>query len=188
MKKIAIIGGGIIGQFSAYYLSKNGHQVTIIDDAPQMPPASAGNCGLITPSHVLPINSWSIIWQGLKWLGKKDAPLAIKPQINATFIAWFVAFAKYSGRSSISKVTEARHMLLQQSLRLYQEFFAGEVNESEWKTSGLLYSCHTEKGMNAMEHEVGVLEKHQLAGRMLTKQELEKFRPLSFNSILTGGK
>ena len=186
MKKIAVIGGGIIGLFSAYYLSKSEHQVTIIDDGPEMAPASAGNCGLITPSHVLPINSWPTIWQGLKWLGKKDAPLAIKPQLNATFLAWFIAFARYSSSSSILKITQSRHELLQLSRSLYEEFFGNEVNQSEWKTSGLLCSCHSEKGMKAMEHEVSVLEKHQLAGRMLTKLELQELEP-SINDRTIGG-
>lgn len=186
MKKIAIIGGGIIGQFTAYYLSKSGHEVVVIDDVAQMPPASSGNCGLITPSHILPINSWGIIWKGLKWLGKKDAPLSIKPQFNRAFASWFLSFAKHSRQSSIKKATKVRHELLQCSRDLYAEFFRLEINKSEWKTEGLLYACHTLKGMESMKHEVGVLKKYKLKGRMLSKQELLEIEP-AINERAIGG-
>ena len=186
MKKIAIIGGGIIGQFTAYYLSKSGYEVTVIDDAPQMPPASSGNCGLITPSHILPMNSWGTIWQGIKWLRKKDAPLSIKPQFDRTFISWFFDFARYSTKSCIGKITNARHELLQFSRNLYEEFFDVEINKSEWKMDGLLYACQTTKGMEGMKHEVGIQEKYGLESKMLSKQELLEIEP-SINEKAVGG-
>jgi len=177
MKKVLVIGGGVIGQFTAYYLSTSGHDVTIIDDAPKMPPASVGNCGLITPSHIVPINSWSTIWKGLKWLGKTDAPFAIKPQFDRNFISWFFSFAWHARKGSIANAIQIRHELLQQSRILYEAFFEDEPNRSEWKTEGLLYACHTERGMSAARHEVALLEKHDLESRILTKDQLRELEP-----------
>ncbi|MCP4458069.1 MAG: FAD-dependent oxidoreductase [Cytophagales bacterium] len=186
MKKIALIGGGIIGQFTAYYLSQSGHAVTIIDDSPEMPPASAGNCGLITPSHIFPLNSWSTIWQGIKWLGKENAPLSLKPQFNQAFISWFLSFAKHSGNSSINKAAKIRHELLQLSFALYKEFFNSEINNSEWKTDGLLFASRTPRGMGGMKHEVEQLKKYGLKSRLLLKQELLEMEPM-INQKAIGG-
>ncbi len=186
MKKVAIIGGGIIGQFSAYYLAKAGNEVTVIDKKTDMTPASEGNCGLITPGHVLPLNSKGAILDGIKWLGKKDAPLSIKPQFNRSFISWFLNFVKYANESSIKKASLARHELLQLSFDLYETFFKEEPNQSEWRKDGVLYTCKTEKGMKHLQHEVEVHERFKLSSRLLNKEEVIESEPLLKDDV-TGG-
>ncbi len=54
-KHIGIIGGGIIGLSSAYYLVKSGHKVTIIDKGDLTDGCSFGNAGMIVPSHFIPL-------------------------------------------------------------------------------------------------------------------------------------
>ena len=56
-KRIVIIGGGITGLSSAYYLNKEGHQVTVIDKSDITTGASFVNAGYITPSHIIPLAS-----------------------------------------------------------------------------------------------------------------------------------
>jgi D-amino-acid dehydrogenase len=186
MKKISIIGGGIVGQFIAYYLSKAGHQVTVIDDAPAMPPASAGNCGLISPSHILPLNTWGTLIKGLKWMGQKDAPLAIKPQLSTSFATWFASYIWHCRQSEVEKSIGARHLLLQLSWRLYEEILATESLDCDWQKGGLIYGCRTQEGISAMNEEVQLLQKHGLAARSLTQDELHAQEPL-FQPDVIGG-
>ena len=54
-KKVVIIGGGIMGVCSAYYLHKEGHEVTIIDKSNFSKGASFVNAGYITPSSILQV-------------------------------------------------------------------------------------------------------------------------------------
>jgi len=54
-KSIIIIGGGIVGLCSAYYLQKEGHEVTVIDKSDLSSGASFVNAGYITPSHIIPL-------------------------------------------------------------------------------------------------------------------------------------
>lgn len=176
MKKVVIIGGGIIGQFCAYYLSKSGHQVTIVDDNPTMLPASYGNCGLITPSHILPMNSWGLIFQGIKYLGKKDAPLFIKPQLNWPFISWFVRFAMKANRNHIENASAYRHELLQLSWDLYETFFS-ETSGIEFEKSGLLYTSNSQKGIQGIRHEHEMLERFGLPARMLSSEDVQEMEP-----------
>ena len=186
MKKVLIVGGGIVGQFSAYYLTKAGHEVTIIDDQPAMAPASAGNCGLITPSHILPMNSWGTLIQGLKWLGKKDAPLSIKPQFDGPFLSWFASFIWHCNKKSVSRATSMRHQFLQESWSLYEQFFQEEQTTSEWSKGGLLYVYKSEKGMKSLKHEYDALQANNLSSRMLTKNELIEIEP-QINEDAIGG-
>lgn len=187
MRSVSIIGGGIIGQFCAYYLSNEGYQVCIIDDNPEMNPASVGNCGLIVPSHVLPMNSLATIWQGVKWMGKKDAPLSIKPQFDYTFFNWFLQFALASRSSVIERNMKLRHELLQQSWNLYETFFTKEQIALEWKKEGLVYVCHTERTLAHIQHEFDALQKYNLKSRLLTKDELLEMEPLLIGDQILGG-
>ncbi|MEP5613679.1 MAG: FAD-dependent oxidoreductase [Cyclobacteriaceae bacterium] len=187
MKKVLIIGGGIIGQFCAYYLAKAGHQVTIVDDKPKMTPASEGNCALVTPSHIIPLNSFSAIFQGIKWLGKKDAPLKIKPQLDRRFLLWFLNFMRYSQSAHIEKAIQARHVLLQQSFKLYESFFQEEPNKSEWKKGGLLYACRNHESMAQFSHEIEVHQKFNMHNsRMLSKDEIVAREPLLKSGVVGG--
>ena len=53
--KVTIIGGGIIGLSSAFYLQKSGWEVTVLDKGDFNDNCSYGNCGYICPSHFIPL-------------------------------------------------------------------------------------------------------------------------------------
>lgn len=186
MEKIVIIGGGIVGQFIAYFLTKSNHEVTIIDDGPSMLPASAGNCGLITPSHIEPLNSFSTVIQGLKWLGKKDAPLSIKPQMDPAFIKWFLSFIWHSRKPSIKKSIAIRHELLQTSWKLYQEYFTTENSTCDFQSEGLVYAANSNPGFDSLRREVDLLKNNNLACDLLSKEELLSKEP-SLRDTMVGG-
>ena len=56
-KEVVIIGGGIIGLCSAYYMLENGHKVTIIDKSDMNSGTSYVNSGYLSPSHLIPLSS-----------------------------------------------------------------------------------------------------------------------------------
>lgn len=186
MKRVLIVGGGIVGQFTAYYLNKAGHQVTVLDDAPAMSPASVGNCGLISPSHILPLNTWGTLLKGLKWMGQKDAPLSIKPQFNKQFIGWFLSYIWHCRQSEVEKSIVARHELLQLSWKLYNDVMAAESLDCNWRTGGLIYGCKTKDGLNDIATEVALLQRHGLAARSLNREELHALEPLFTDDIIGG--
>ncbi len=186
MKRVAIIGGGIVGQFIAYYLSKYDYEITLIDDGPSMLPASAGNCGLITPSHIEPLNSFATLIQGLKWLGKRDAPLAIKPQLDPAFIKWFLSFIWNSRKSSVKKARNIRHQLLQTSWNLYSEYFSEENSKCGFQSKGLIYASTTASGNESLKREVDLLRSHDLSCELLTKESLLNLEPCLKTDVVGG--
>ena len=64
-KQVVVIGGGIVGLSCAYYLHKDGHEVTVIDKGNFNRGASYVNAGYITPSHFITLPSPGIISKGL---------------------------------------------------------------------------------------------------------------------------
>ncbi|MBC6425164.1 MAG: FAD-binding oxidoreductase [Ekhidna sp.] len=186
MKNVVIIGGGIIGNFIAYYLSGRDINITVIDDQPSMLPASYGNCGLITPSHIMPLNRWSYIFQGLKWLGNKQAPLRIKPQPDTAFLSWFIAFTLYSNAFSRNKAANKRHRLLTGSWELYKHFFEDEQVNCNWKSEGVLYACSSEKGFKSLAEEAAFLDKFRLSNEVLSKNELLQLESSLTDRVIGG--
>ena len=95
MKKIIVLGSGILGVTSAYFLSKAGCQVTVIDR--QMSAAaetSYANGGQISVSHAEPWANPGAPLKVLKWLGKEDAPLLFRIRADARQWMWGLQFLR----------------------------------------------------------------------------------------------
>ncbi len=187
MKQVVIIGGGIIGQFIAYHLPKDRFSVTIFDDNPEVPSPSVGNCGLITPSHIVPLNQVGLIWQGLKWLGKKDAPFSIRPQTSLDFYRWIVSFVWNARKVSQQKALTVRHQLLKESWVLYEKFMEQHETNLNWKKDGLIYVANSNKGLKSIEEESGVLDEYGLENELLSRDELLDLEPQLNASAIGGG-
>jgi len=93
--KAAVVGAGITGITTAYYLAKAGYEVTIYDARryPAMA-TSYANGGQLSASNAETWNSWRSVYKGAKWLLKKDAPLKINPMPSIEKYSWFFKFIK----------------------------------------------------------------------------------------------
>ena len=90
--KIAILGSGVIGVTSAWYLSQAGHEVTVIDrqDGPALE-TSFANAGEISPGYASPWAAPGIPMKALRWLFMKHAPLILRPQMDMAMLRWMAA-------------------------------------------------------------------------------------------------
>ncbi len=119
--KVTIIGGGVIGLCSAYYLQKAGHEVTVIDRGDITDGCSFGNMGYISPSHFIPLATPGIISQGLKWMMSSSSPFYIKPRLNADLMRWGMAFWKKSNAKNVEDSAPHLNNLLQLSRELMND-------------------------------------------------------------------
>ena len=101
--RIVIIGGGIIGLCSAYYLRKEGYDVIVIERNNITDGCSFGNMGYISPSHFIPLASPGIIKQGLKWMTSSSSPFYIKPRLDWDLIKWGITFWRKANTRSVEK-------------------------------------------------------------------------------------
>ena len=144
-QRVAIIGGGVIGGFSAYFLQKSGFQVTILDRAEFGAACSHGNCGYVSPSHILPLPQPGAVKNTIGALLKSNSPLSIKPRFSPAMWSWFWNFTKRCNKKDMMSAGSARHSLLQSSMNLYKSFVNDENIECEWQERGLLFVFHSRK-------------------------------------------
>ncbi len=156
--KVHIIGSGIIGLFSAYYLVKDGYEVEIIDQSDGGEGCSTQNAGMIVPSHFVPLAAPGMVFKAMKWMLDSTSPFYAKPRLNLDFLNWAIKFAL----SANQKKAEAAMPVLQESLwnskMLYEEI---EDLEIDFEKKGLLMLCQTD---HMLENEISVGQKAQELG------------------------
>ncbi|MCI0358651.1 MAG: FAD-dependent oxidoreductase [Planctomycetaceae bacterium] len=148
-KTVVVIGGGVIGAACAYYLSRRGLEVTIVEQGGFGSGCSHANCGYVCPSHVLPMAAPGAVWMGLKALVARNSPLKIRPRLDPALWSWLWQFTRNCNATQMLSAGRAIQALLASSRRLYDELLAQERIECEWEAKGLLFVFQTDA---AFEH------------------------------------
>lgn len=175
---VIIIGGGIIGSFCAYYLLQEGRTVTILNQGLLKESCSYGNCGLISPSHALPLNSPELLKKAALWLFQKNSPFYIKPQLDIKFIEWLMKFALNSlNETQIDNSMKGRSNLLKDSRNLYDELFATHNWNCNWAPSGIHFVFNKEESFNAHGIKDARLSSLGLGAEPLIGKELQEKEP-----------
>ena len=96
-----VIGAGVIGVSTAYFLRRNGIDVTVVESSrgPGQE-TSFANAGLLTSSLADPWNAPGIWRHLVKWIGKEDAPILIRPSALPSLIGWGIQFLRSSSDES----------------------------------------------------------------------------------------
>ena len=166
-KNITIIGGGIVGLSCAYYLHKEGHQVTVIDKSDITSGASFVNAGYITPSHIIPLASPGMIKQGIKWMFNSASPFYMKPRWDTDFFKWAWYFHRSSTKKKVARAIPIIKDINVLSRELYHDIRAlGDLGEFHLERKGLLMLYQTE---TSYEHEIEVARKARHLGLEVTE-------------------
>ncbi|WP_339651474.1 FAD-binding oxidoreductase [uncultured Maribacter sp.] len=177
-KNIVIIGGGIVGLCSAYYLSKEGHQITVIDKGDITSGASFVNAGYITPSHIIPLASPGMIAKGIKMMFNSASPFYMKPRLDAEFLKWSWYFHKSSTKTKVEKAIPVIKEINLISRELFTDIRnSGDLGQFQLERNGLLMLYKTKA---SYLHEKEVADRASFLGLEvsdLNKTELKKMEP-----------
>lgn len=185
--RVIVVGGGVIGAACAYYLIRHGAQVTILDQGRFGRGCSHGNCGLVCPSHVLPLAAPGALGTALRSLLRPAGPLYIKPRFDPALWAWLWRFARRCNARDMLHSARAIHALLDSSRRLYDELLQGEPLHCEWEARGLLFVFRTRRGMEHYAETDRLLrDEFDLAAQRLDGQQLVQREP-ALKPSLAGG-
>ena len=176
-KHVVIVGGGIIGMCSAYYLQKEGHQVTLLDQSNFSKGASYVNAGIITPSHIISLAAPGMINKGIKWMFSSTSPFSIKPRVDLDFIKWSWLFKKASTQQKVETSIPIIKDINLFSKELYEEMQNSNEFDFFYKDKGLLMHYQTDKA-GEEEWKVGQRAIQEgLKVEHLTKEEVQKLEP-----------
>jgi D-amino-acid dehydrogenase len=173
-KKVIIIGGGIIGLSTAYYLQKEGHHVTVIDKANFSEGTSHINAGYITPSHIISLAAPGMITKGIKWMFDAASPFYVKPRLDLDFLKWTLAFKRSATVKKVEKAIPVIKDINVLSRELYQEIKESKEFNFSYQHKGLLMYYQTDKA-GAEEWKVGQRAiKEGLKVEHLSKEEVQE--------------
>jgi len=177
MSKAIIIGGGVIGLFSAYYLHKSGWEVDVLEQGDLSDNCSFGNAGMVTPSHFVPLASPGMVEQGIRWMFDSKSPFYVKPSLNPELIGWGLKFLKSATKKHVERSAGGLRDIALLSKGLYHEFEKDSGVDFGLTDKGILALFKTPK---VKEEELHMVEKAVNLGldfQYLTPDECQKLQP-----------
>lgn len=161
--QITVLGGGLVGVTTAWYLLNAGHDVTLVDRATELAAeASHANGAMLHASHTEPWNTPRAISQLVRWIGREDSPLLLRPSEIPRLARWGLGFLRYSLAHHHARNTKINARLATYSLRLMRELEAQVTLEFTQRHEGILKIFHTPEALEiakadtALMAEVGV--------------------------------
>ncbi len=182
--KAVVVGGGIIGLCSAYYLQKSGWQVTVIERDDLTDNCSFGNAGMIVPSHFTPLASPGIISQGIKWMFDSKSPFYVKPALSWSLTKWGITFIRHANKRHVERSATYLRDLSLLSSDLYRELALQPGFDFALEQKGILMYYKTEK---SGEEEIHLSEKARILGldaEPLLKRQVQALEPQTELDVL----
>ena len=177
MSKAVIIGGGVIGLFSAYYLHKSGWEVDVLEQGDLTDNCSFGNAGMITPSHFVPLASPGMIEQGIRWMFNSKSPFYVKPALNAELIGWGLKFLTSATKKHAERSAGGLRDILLLSRNLYHQFAKDAAYDFGLTDNGILMLFKSEKVKEKVLHMVEKAINLGLDAQYLSADECRKLQP-----------
>ena len=177
MTKVGIIGGGIIGLSSAYYLNKSGYDVTVFDQGDLTDGCSFGNAGMIVPSHIIPLAAPGMVARGLRWMFDSSSPFYVKPRFSKDLLSWGYQFYRHANEQHVSKSIPALKEISLFSKAMYQQWTRELPFDFGYQERGLLMlyqRADTEKEEIETAH---IANQAGVEAHVLSLSELQKLEP-----------
>lgn len=166
--KIIILGSGVIGVTSAYYLAKAGHEVTVVDRQPA--PAletSFANAGEVSPGYASPWAGPGVPRKAVKWLTMKHGPLVVRPKLDPAMWVWMAQMLRNctSARYALNKSRMVR--LAEYSRDVLRELRAETGITYDDRAQGTLQLFRTQYQLDGTASDIAVLKQYGVPFELL---------------------
>ncbi|VWB58387.1 D-amino acid dehydrogenase [Burkholderia lata] len=188
--RVVILGSGVVGVASAYYLARAGHEVTVIDrEAGPALETSFANAGQISPGYAAPWAAPGVPLKAVKWMFEKHAPLAIRLDGTRFQLQWMYQMLRNctAERYAVNKGRMVR--LAEYSRDCLQALRADTGIEYEGRTGGTLQLFRTQQQLDGAAKDIAVLQEANVPFELLSPADLKKAEPAlaAVSHKLTGG-
>jgi len=176
--KVIVLGGGVIGISTAYYLARSGAQVTLLER--QAGPAletSFANAGQVSPGYSTPWAAPGIPLKALKWMFQKHAPLAIRPDGSLFQLRWMAQMLRNCSRERYAVNKERMMRVAEYSRACLRQLRADTGIQYEQRTGGTLQLFRTQAQVDAVQRDITVLEQCGVPYELLNADQLARVEP-----------
>lgn len=188
--KVIVLGSGIIGTSSAWFLKKAGHDVTVIERQPgAAQETSFANGGQISVSHAEPWANPSALWKVLKWLGKDDAPLLFRPRPELLQWLWGLSFLRECTQKRTDENIRQIVAISEYSRQTLQAVRAETGIDYDCLTKGILHFYTDQKEFDTSLHSAKLMRDLGCPRNSIKADEVVKIEPAlaSIRDKIVGG-
>ena len=173
--KALIVGAGIAGLCSAYYLLERGWEVEILEQGDLRDNCSFGNAGMLVPSHFTPLSAPGVLRQGLRWLLDSKSPFYIRPTISTRLFNWGLQFLKHANQRHVDSSAHALMDLNIASSALFNDLASKDDFDFDLRQNGILMLF---KNNQTAQEEIELAHRAQQLGLEVDILDQEGIRAL----------
>ncbi len=145
MKKVTVIGAGILGMATACYLRRDGHEVTVITQHPPGEYCSFGNAGMLNDAGCVPQPMPGVLWKVPGYLTDPLGPLVVRWPYFLKVMPWLLRFIGNANKRQAEHASKALYSLIQGTVNVYEELVRWAGVPELVKRSGYLVAYDSEK-------------------------------------------
>lgn len=176
--RVIVLGSGVIGVASAYYLAQQGAQVTVLDrQAGPAEETSFGNAGQISPGYSTPWAAPGIPFKAVKWMFQHHAPLAINIDGSMWQLQWMAQMLKNCNPASYTTNKERMMRVAEYSRDCLKALRETTGIEYENRAKGTLQVFRSEAQLEAVQRDIQVLEECGVGYALLNREGLAQVEP-----------
>lgn len=188
--KVLVLGSGVIGVTNAWYLAKEGHEVTVVDRQPEAAlETSYGNAGMISPGYAMPWAAPGVPIKAMKWMMQDLAPLAIQPKLDSSMYIWMSKMLRNCSEAAYAVNKERMLRIAEYSRDCFVDL-RNEIDiDYEQRTGGTLQLFRTQKQLDSAAKDMAILKECDVPFEALDTAGCVKAEPaLAYvNEKIVGG-
>ncbi len=176
--KVIVLGAGVVGVTTAYYLARAGAEVTVLErEAGPALQTSFANAGQVSPGYSTPWAAPGIPFKALKWMFQRHAPLAIRPDGTLWQLRWMASMLRNCNAASYAVNKERMMRVAEYSRDCLRELRAETGIAYEQRSAGTLQVFRSRAQFDAAQRDIEVLRECGVEHRLLQRDELEAVEP-----------
>jgi len=177
--KTLVLGGGVVGVTTAYFLAQSGHEVTILEEKAGLGlEASAGNAGIIAPGHSFAWASPKAPGMLMRSLRGDETAIRVRPAADPQLYLWGLRFLRECTAPRARRNTLIKLRLCQYSQRVLSDLARAEGIEYNAIAKGALYLYRDHAELEAGVKKMALLAEHGQKQEILDASEVAKVDPV----------
>ncbi len=174
---VLVIGGGVIGICTAYYLRRAGVDVAIVERDEVGAGCSFGNAGYVSPSHFVPLAAPGVLSKGLRWMLDPESPFYIKPRLDSELIGWVWKFRSSCAARRSGALMPALRDLNLASAGLFRELAKVPGLDFGFQTRGLVMLFNSPKGEHEQLRAAETAHRIGVQAEVMTPAQINRLDP-----------